>query len=48
MFSKNQNWLTVTPKKQDRREALDAGMDEHITKPIKVDSVIKIISKFID
>ena len=23
IFSKNQNWLTVTPKKKDRRKALE-------------------------
>lgn len=40
--------MTANAFEEDRREALDAGMDEHITKPIKVDSVIKIISKFID
>lgn len=40
--------MTANAFEEDRKNALDAGMDEHITKPIKFDEVINVISKTID
>ena len=42
MFSKNQNWLTVTPKKQDRKEALEKK------KIIDMDVTSKLMPKWME
>ena len=39
--------MTANAFEEDRKAALDAGMDEHISKPIDVDKMKYILSKFI-
>ena len=39
--------MTANAFEEDRKSALDAGMDEHISKPINVDKMKYILSKFI-
>lgn len=42
VFSKNQNWLTVTPKNQDRRKALEK------MKILNMDVTSKLMPKWMD
>ncbi|SIO32001.1 Signal transduction histidine kinase [Fibrobacter sp. UWB11] len=39
--------MTANAFEEDRKAALDAGMDEHISKPIDIDKMKYILSKFI-
>jgi CheY-like chemotaxis protein len=39
--------MTANAFEEDRKAALDAGMDEHISKPIDVDKMKYILSRFL-
>ena len=39
--------MTANAFDEDRRMALEAGMNEHITKPIRIERLRKVLSKFI-
>ena len=39
--------MTANAFEEDRKAALDAGMDEHISKPIDIDKMKYILSKFL-
>jgi CheY-like chemotaxis protein len=39
--------MTANAFEEDRKAALDAGMNEHIAKPIDVDKLKKVLHKFL-
>ena len=39
--------MTANAFEEDRKAALDAGMDEHISKPIDIDKMKYILSRFL-
>lgn len=39
--------MTANAFEEDRRAALDAGMDDHIAKPIDIGNLKQVLSKFI-
>jgi CheY-like chemotaxis protein len=39
--------MTANAFEEDRKAALDAGMDEHISKPINFDKMKYILSRFL-
>ena len=39
--------MTANAFEQDRREALDAGMNDHISKPVSIAKLVSVMSRFI-
>jgi len=39
--------MTANAFEEDRRAALDAGMDEHVAKPLDVEKLKYILARFI-
>lgn len=39
--------MTANAFEEDRKACLDAGMDEHVAKPIDVELLVKVIHKLV-
>ena len=39
--------MTANAFAKDRKQALSAGMNEHISKPISIDKLVSVMAKFI-
>ena len=39
--------MTANAFEEDRQNALDAGMDEHLAKPIEINKVLRVLAKYI-
>ena len=40
--------MTANAFEEDRKSAMEAGMNEHIAKPIDVDKLKKVLKKFLN
>lgn len=40
--------MTANAFEEDRKKALEAGMDGHLTKPIKLDALLSVLNEFLD
>jgi CheY-like chemotaxis protein len=40
--------MTANAFEEDRRKALDCGMDAHVTKPIEVDTLVGVIREVLE
>ena len=40
--------MTANAFEEDRQNALAAGMNEHLTKPIDIDKLVNTLMKFMD
>ena len=39
--------MTANAFSEDRKAAFDAGMDEHVAKPINIDALKQVLSRFL-
>ena len=40
--------MTANAFEEDRKACLDAGMDEHVAKPVDVELLIKVIHRLVE
>ena len=40
--------MTANAFEEDKRASIEAGMDEHLTKPVEAKSILKIMKRFIE